>query len=152
MTRSKEDILYRYWEQYVAENGGFPMEEGGCYSPEQEREMEAILDDYAKSIVCANGSLLSDFDDDEEFYTDDKEFYIPEEYAKEQYSYEKAVAYIIDRHKEDELKEWIICEVFNELWLGFDYSQDYFKEAIKDFVFCDYNDFMDYIMEAENGN
>ena len=150
MTRSKEDILYRYWEQYVSENGGFPMEEGGVYSPEQEREMEAILEEYAKSIVCGDGSLLSDYDDDEEFYTDDKEFFIPEAYAKEQYSFEKAVAYIKDRKLEDELKEFTTDEIFHSLWLGYDYSQNRFHCLIKDFVFADYSDFMDYIMEAQN--
>jgi hypothetical protein len=45
------------------------------------------------------------------------------------------------------LQEFFEQEVFTDLWLGFDYPQEKFKEAVKEFVMEDYDDFMEFIME-----
>lgn len=91
---------------------------------------------------------LDEYGEDDEFYTDGDVYY-PKAYAEaEMYEHEKALAYIDDRDFRPDLQEYCEQEVFTDLWNGYDYPQSKFKEAVKEFVFEDYDDFMEFIMEG----
>ena len=95
------------------------------------------------------GRYLYSYDDNDEFYTDGDRFF-PKEYAESLYEHRLGIAYIEDRDFKADLQEYCEQAVFTDLWLGFDYPQSKFKEAVKEFVFEDYDDFMDYIMEEND--
>ena len=94
------------------------------------------------------GRYLYSYDDNDEFYTDGDRFF-PKEYAESLYTHTDGLEYIEDRDLRPDLQEYFEQEVFTDLWLGFDYPQSKFKEAVKEFVMEDYDDFMEFIMEEE---
>lgn len=95
---------------------------------------------------------LNEYKDDDEFYTNGDVYY-PKAYAEaEMYEHEKALAYIEDRDFKIEFQEYCDQDFLDFLWLGYDYPQSRFKEAVKAFVFEDYDDYMEFIMEENDGN
>ena len=97
---------------------------------------------------------LNEYGEDDEFYTDGDKYY-PKDYAKSLYEHRLGIAYIEDRDLRPDLQEYCEQEVFTDLWLGYDYPQSKFKEAVKEFVMEDYEDFMDFYMEGnyeDSGN
>ena len=100
------------------------------------------------------GRYLYSYDENDEFYTDGDRFF-PKEYAESLYTHTDGLEYIEDRDLRPDLQEFFEEEVFTDLWLGYDYPQSKFKEAVKEFVMEDYDDFMEFIMEGnyeETGN
>lgn len=90
--------------------------------------------------------LLREYNEDDEFYTNGNVYY-PKEYAEaEMYEHAKALAYIDDRDLKANFQEYCDTEFLDFLWLGYDYPHNKFKEVVKDFVFEDYNDYMEWIM------
>lgn len=98
------------------------------------------------NVIDEVGRYLYSYDDNDEFYTDGDRFF-PKEYAESLYEHRLGIAYIEDRDLRPDLQEFFEEEVFTDLWLGFDYPQSKFKEAVKEFVFEDYDDFMEFYME-----
>ena len=95
---------------------------------------------------------LDEYGEDDEFYTDGDVYY-PKEYAEaEMYEHTKALAYIEDRDFKKEFQEYCDQDFLDFLWLGYDYPQSKFKELVKAFVFEDYDDYMEFIMEENDGN
>lgn len=131
MKRNKEDILDRLREKYDND------------------------EDYswaAGNILCEDGSWLNDFADEEEFYTDDLDYYVPAEYAEyELYDHAKALKYIEENKLWDDLWEYgLDIDVKTSLIIGNDYYQSQFKNIVQDFIKEDYSEYMDYVMGAGN--
>lgn len=124
MKLTKDDILYKFKEKY----------EGSDY-------------DWAKDFLCEDGSWFHSFDDTDEFYTDMQDYFCPVEYAmRELYTRQRAIEFINERKIFDKLKEYGCDSVFDYLWLGYDYSHEHFDELVKDFVYDDFDDYMEWIM------
>lgn len=102
---------------------------------------------WASDFLCEDGTKFSYYKDDDEFYTDGDKFY-PKNYAESLYEHELGLKYIEDRDLRGDLQEYCEQDFLDFLLLGYDYPQEKFKELVKDFVFEDYDDFMDFYMEG----
>lgn len=92
---------------------------------------------------------LNEYKDDDEFYTNGDVYY-PKAYAEaEMYEHTKALAYIEDRGLLPDLQEYGEQHIFETLWNGWSYPQEKFEELVKDFVFEDFGDYIEWYLDNE---